>query len=822
MSKCRSAIMCCFAPVRPIYKKNVDEIFPSHPQDGIVKSKLDVLIYYASTNPEKFDRIGEYLRQRIARHVYRGRKQFVFIGMQAMDRLLLASKQNLNLFIDSFLDTIQELLESSDPDYQVKASLSFEQYSKITEEAPSYHRTYDFFIARFSNMSHSLDVSLRISGLQGLMGVLRKTVHEELAQNIWEPQHMGKIVPSLLINLEERPTISEFKNGNSNQVDNIDRITSPGRHADQILRELVRSSSDSNLDIILAQVLSHIDAHQMWDGIKQERTVYIFQAVAYSMKVDSSHILVKNMLSHLKSETSIAMKSNIAAVLGKIIGIGVDDTTVGVAVLEITNTLLQNLCSKLTKTLSIDKIAFPDNKDGDLNKGQLVIEYQSKLLACIGQYTAKMPDFQKQEIMMFILSKIPSASNQQNTYVYDSHYTRDPDQDILIKAFLAVAEKCYGKLFASSFNFQIISSLLELLNVQDHDVRYIVLQSIQILADPSRNIDKLIETGLTLNPSNIGLTHQSLNSYHQLFAKKYLLITMTSLSSMLSQSSNTKDFLELVYTTIVIITMEMRSVEKTAGVLLNFIEEIQKAAIQERLLNTDYRFGLHALAISLLAFLVYLVPSITEIDTHLQNLINVRSDKADHLLPPVKENYDLGLNPDDIDQDILIVPSLIKDALKQAGKDIEQRTASEKREEWHNSKKLRPVSYESQESVYSSSETLLNPSNETLDELDSRSVIKPDVSIEAFKRISQGLTDEEKELRRSKDEQLKNKFLYGSFSELCLEVEKKERDIEGLVNDIFTRLSFGDPPSSEESDEDISIIDEPEPYERFFPELYIC
>ena len=814
--------MCCFAPVRPIYKKNVDEIFPSEPQDGIVSNKLDVLIYYVSTNPEKFDRIGEYLRQRIARHVYRGRKQFVFIGMQAMDRLLLASKQNLNLFIDSFLDTIQELLESSDPDYQVKASLSFEQFSKITEEAPSYHRTYDFFIARFSNMSHNLDVSLRISGLQGLMGVLRKTVHEELAQNIWEPQHMGKIVPSLLINLEERPGIIEFKNEESNQVENMDRITSPGRHADQILRELVRSASDSHLNIILQQVLSHIDAHHMWDGMKQDRTVYIFQAVAYSVQVDSSHILVKSMLSHLKNETSIAMKSNIASVLGKVIGIGVDDTTVGVAVLEITNTLLQNLCSKLTKSLSMDQIAFPGNKDEDFDKGKLVIEYQSKLLACISQYTAKTPDFQKQETMMFILSKIPSASNQQNIYVYDSRYTRDPDQDILIKAFLAVAERCYGKLFSSSFNFQIISSLLELLYVQDLDVRYIVLQSLQVLADPSRNYDKLIGTGLTLNPSNIGMTSQSMNSYHQLFAKKYLMITLSSLSSMLSQSSNTKEFLELVYITVVIITMEMRSVEKTAGVLLSFIEEIQKAAIQQRSLNTDYRFGLHALAISLLAFLVYLVPSITEIDTHLQNLINARSDNSDHLLPPVKESYDLGLNPDSLDKDILIVPDLIKDALKNAGKDIEQRTASEKREDWHKTGKMSTVSYESQESICSSSETLLNQSAETLDELDAIPISKPDVSIEAFKRISEGPSEEERDLRRRTKQDIQNKFLYGSFSELCLEAEKNERDLEGLVNDIFTRLSFGDPPSMEQNEDEISIFDEPEPYERFFPDLYIC
>ena len=69
---------------------------------------------------------------------------------------------------------------------------------------------------------------------------------------------------------------------------------------------------------------------------------------------------------------------------------------------------------------------------------------------------------------------------------------------------------------------------------------------------------------------------------------------------------------------------------------------------------------------------------------------------------------------------------------------------------------------------------------------------------------------------------MQNKFLYGSFSELCLEAEKNERDLEGLVNDIFTRLSFGDPPSMEQNEDEISIFDEPEPYERFFPDLYIC
>ena len=841
MSKCRSAVMCCFAPVRPIYKKNVDEIFPSQPQDGIVGNKLDILMYYVSTHPEKFDRIGDYLRQRIARHVYRGRKQHVFIGMQAMDKLLGIAGQHLNLFVESFLETIQELLESSDPDYQVKASLSFEQFSKITEDAPSYHLTYDFFIAKFSSMSHSLDVSLRISGLQGLMSVLRKTANEDLAQNIWEQQHMGKIVPSLLINLEERPDVNELKKEESDEIENaMDRITSPGRQADQILRNLVQlasnpdsSASISHLQIIIDQVLLHIDSHQMWDGERQERTFYIFQAIAYSMSADSTHILVQSILSHLNDATSITMKCHIVASLCKVIGIGVDDTTVGVAVIEITNCLLHNLCSNLTKSLSCDQLAFPANKMGEsCDKGKLVLEYQMLLLTSIGQYTEKMPDFQKQETMKYILSKIPSVSNQPDLRVYDSQYSRDPDQHILMKAFFVVAEKSSGKLLSSDFNFNILSSLLRLLgSVQDHDVRYIALHSIQVLADASRNYDKFVGAGLSLNPSNIGIsTGSTYRSYHQMFSKKYLSITYDAFSTMLSESWNTKEFLELMYRTIVIITLEMRSIEKTAGAFLNLIEDIQKAATERKSLTTEYRFGLHALSISLLAFLAYLLPDIVLIEEHLQNIINARSSKASHLLPPVQESYDLGLDPDALDNDLLIVPNQVKDALKDAGREtMEQnifieRSISVKRDAFGKSKQSYHQSepHISQESLDSSTETLLDQVfNE--DAVDSGPTIKNDVSFEAFKRIASGSTQEERDARKCKADALRKKYLTASFTDLCIEaVENDKHDIEGLVQDIFTRLSFGDIPSEGHDNEEISIMNEPEPYERFFPELYIC
>lgn len=48
----------------------------------------------------------------------------------------------------------------------------------------------------------SLRDSLRLAGIKGLQGVIRKTVSDDLVENIWEAQHMEKIVPSLLFNMQ--------------------------------------------------------------------------------------------------------------------------------------------------------------------------------------------------------------------------------------------------------------------------------------------------------------------------------------------------------------------------------------------------------------------------------------------------------------------------------------------------------------------------------------------------------------------------------------------------------------------------------------------
>ena len=82
-----SQSLCCCSPCRPAYKRHVDLIYPAIPEDGLVKNKMETLVYYAMTSPEKLDRIGEYLEQRISRDIYRGRTELVGIGIEAMDQV---------------------------------------------------------------------------------------------------------------------------------------------------------------------------------------------------------------------------------------------------------------------------------------------------------------------------------------------------------------------------------------------------------------------------------------------------------------------------------------------------------------------------------------------------------------------------------------------------------------------------------------------------------------------------------------------------------------------------------------------------------------
>ena len=128
------------------------------------------------------------------------------------------------------------------------------KFANIEEDTPSYHRRYDFFISKFSSMCHGsnddaeLRNNIRMAGIKGLQGVIRKTVSDDLVENIWEKQHMEKIVPSLLFNMQTgvaRETVQDEEEPSS----------TPPLLAEAVLRELVSRASFGHIKDVLKPLL---------------------------------------------------------------------------------------------------------------------------------------------------------------------------------------------------------------------------------------------------------------------------------------------------------------------------------------------------------------------------------------------------------------------------------------------------------------------------------------------------------------------------------------------------------------------------------------
>lgn len=847
---------CCCSPCRPAFKRHVDAIYPAYAEDGLVKNKMESLVYFAMTSPEKLDRIGEYLAYRISRDVSRGRKELVFIGVEAMDQLLQSAchVRTLNLFVESFLQTIQKLLESPDPDLQILASASFLKFSKIEEETPSYHRSYDFFISRFAQMclnSHN-DVEgtrkrLRISGLEGLYGVIRKTVNEDLAENIWEARHMDKIVASLLYNLSANEMVVSMEGETGGPVGratpdplgNGKAITASDK-ADQILRELVTcASSISDIKAILGPVLRHMDEHKIWVQNPLE-AVYTFNAIMYSIQPDLSYVVIEQVLAHLETRTTVPGKSMVADVLARIIGIGVGDSTVGPAVLEIINTLLRHL----EKSVALGR-KYED-------PGSRAMQcYQAALLRALGEYTAKMPDFQKTENMTFILSKIPMDHGREQQSRSSSGNIDTDVQHIFMKALYSVAEKHTSTLFSSTFSTGLLHSLLRLLHATDSDVRLLVLQTFQILVDRHANLEKLSIP--TIGPGSLGLNGfpGKANRADQLFVKNSVFKIYAGFKTALLEQSNSKEFLDSLYCTVALLSVETSGVDESALYLLDMVDSMQTAAIKELALSTENRFALHAVSIALLALLAIMV-NVPEIDAYLESVVSARQLKAPHMLPPLHEEYNPGLDPNTPDEDVVIVTETIKEALKNSGRDIQGMDSLPRFRSTSigGGSKTSPRSswlpHDPRPMMNSSSSASRRPSSVStisagqLDALDScsssplpvRKIFSEEVSTKALKGVLiPSMKDQSEQQDRRKIKQ--DLFIEGKLEDICSIFDSTRPNLNEHLSTLFSKIDENGlvetplSPSSPDEDKMMNcssgylVMKDNEPYMKYCPQIFM-
>ncbi|XP_047698696.1 protein EFR3 homolog A isoform X3 [Prionailurus viverrinus] len=562
-------VCCCCSALRPRYKRLVDNIFPEDPKDGLVKADMEKLTFYAVSAPEKLDRIGSYLAERLSRDVVRHRSGYVLIAMEALDQLLMAChSQSIKPFVESFLHMVAKLLESGEPKLQVLGTNSFVKFANIEEDTPSYHRRYDFFVSRFSAMCHSchsdpeIRTEIRIAGIRGIQGVVRKTVNDELRATIWEPQHMDKIVPSLLFNMQKIEEV-DSRIGPPPSPSAADKEENPAVLAENCFRELLGRATFGNMNNAVRPVFAHLDHHKLWDP--NEFAVHCFKIIMYSIQAQYSHHVIQEILGHLdaRKKDSPRVRAGIIQVLLEAVAIAAKGS-IGPTVLEVFNTLLKHL--RLSVEFEANDLQGGSVGSANLNTSTKDNDekiVQNAIIQTIGFFGSNLPDYQRSEIMMFIMGKVPVFGT--STHTLDISQLGDLGtrriQIMLLRSLLMVTSGYKAKTIVTALPGSFLDPLLSPSLMEDYELRQLVLEVMHNLMDRHDNRAKLRGIRIIPDVADLKIKREKICRQDTSFMKKNGQQLYRHIYLGCKEEDNVQKNYELLYTSLALITIELANEE---------------------------------------------------------------------------------------------------------------------------------------------------------------------------------------------------------------------------------------------------------------------
>ncbi|KAM8904895.1 protein EFR3 homolog B-like isoform 1-T2 [Spinachia spinachia] len=642
---------CCWA-LRPRYKRLVDNIFPEDPEDGLVKSNMEKLTFFALSAPEKLDRIAAYLSERLTRELNRHRYGYVCIAMEAMEQLLLAChSQSINLLVESFLSTLRLLLEADRPHLHILATSSFVKFANIEEDTASYHRSYDFFVSRFSEMCHSDHEDLetrnriRVSGIRGLQGVVRKTVDDELQVNIWEPHHMEQIVPALLVNLQQHTQAGSV---------------SPAEETEVCFRELLGRAAYGHVNSAITPVLMHLDSHSLWEG--RSFAVQCFQIIMYSIQSQHSHLVIQQLLGHLdaNSRSPASVRAGIVEVLSEAAVIEATGS-VGPTVLEVFNTLLRQLRQSVDYQLT----GYYDNAGKHKTSSTEEETLQDAVIQTIGSFANTLPVYQRSEVMLFIMGKIPvpgiyPALGSPNTGLEGSRMI----QVMLLKSLLQVSERYESGNLLTALPSSFLEPLLSFTLMEDPDIRLLVLSILTSLVDRRHNAARLTCASVALHVSALELKEDPSSRQDVLFIRKHAQRLYRHVYLTCREESSGRGHYQALFTLLAVVSVELANEEVLVD-LIRLVLALQDLALSNHeCLSVFNRCGIHAICAALLHLLAQLGPP-PSLQHHVTQVIEGRHSNASHLLPDelFSEKHSLPAGELKVDEELLFGQSKLCEAL---------------------------------------------------------------------------------------------------------------------------------------------------------------
>ncbi|XP_072459157.1 protein EFR3 homolog A isoform X2 [Notamacropus eugenii] len=786
-------VCCCCAALRPRYKRLVDNIFPEDPKDGLVKADMEKLTFYAVSAPEKLDRIGSYLADRLSRDVVRHRSGYVLIAMEALDQLLMAChSQSIKPFVESFLHMVAKLLESGEPKLQVLGTNSFVKFANIEEDTPSYHRRYDFFVSRFSAMCHSchsdpeIRKEIRIAGIRGIQGVVRKTVNDELRATIWEPQHMDKIVPSLLFNMQKTEDV-DSRIGPPSSPSEGDKEENPAVLAENCFRELLGRATYGNMSNAVRPVFAHLDNHNLWDP--NEFAVHCFKIIMYSIQAQYSHHVIQETLGHLdaRKKDSPRVRAGIIQVLLEAVAIAAKGS-IGPTVLEVFNTLLKHL------RLSVEFEA--GERRGSMGSVNVATSakdndekiVQNAIIQTIGFFGSNLPDYQRSEIMMFIMGKVPVFGT--TTHTLDTSQLGDLGtrriQIMLLRSLLMVTSGYKAKTIVTALPAPFLDPLLSPSLMEDYELRQLVLEILHNLVDRHDNRAKLRGIRIIPDVGDLKIKREKISRQDASFMKKNGQLLYRHIYLGCKEEDNVQKNFELLYTSLALITIELANEEVVIDLIRVAIALQDNAIINEDNLPMFHRCAVMALVGAYLNFLSQMI-AVPAFCQHVSKVIETRTMEAPYFLPEhiFRDKCMLPKSLEKHEKNLYFLTNKITESLGGSGYSVERLTVPYVPQVTDEDRLSRRKSIVDTVSI----QVDILPGNNPVEDVVTAT---EEITFEALKKAidTNGMEEQEKEKRRLVIE----KFQKAPFEEIAAQCESKANFLHDRLAQIL-ELTIRPPPS---------------------------
>ncbi|KAG6438591.1 hypothetical protein O3G_MSEX000080, partial [Manduca sexta] len=265
------------------------------------------------------------------------------------------------------------------------------------------------------------------------------------------------------------------------------------------------------------------------------------------------------------------------------------------SVLEIINNLLTNLRTS---------VARDSEKETDEKL------YQEALINALGEFADHLPDFQKIDIMMFIVNKIPNTQRGGKPTRADTML-----QSILLKSLLKVGATYRTVELSKAFPGAFLEALVRA-GAAPAGARVLLQRVLHTLLDRRHNAPRLAQP--TVDYAELGLTVEK--------------------CSRQDLESNTLENIEAIYTTVALLCIEV-CCEETVADILQLVLAIQQSGLSNPVLSVSQQCQLQAISIAL-ASLVPHVMTLPRLTDYLNKIVEARREECPHLLPPLQESYD--------------------------------------------------------------------------------------------------------------------------------------------------------------------------------------